>query len=53
MNAAFENSGNEMIFPQSPSIIATQQLYNDPAEFDRMFVILTVLIDHSNFARDC
>ncbi|KAG2122149.1 hypothetical protein BD769DRAFT_1670961 [Suillus cothurnatus] len=35
MNAEFEASSDQMIYTGSPSIIATNTLYNEPSEFDR------------------
>lgn len=53
MTAAFEESGDQMIFTQSPSIIATNVLYNDPAEFDRVFINCVAYIKDSNIHRHC
>jgi hypothetical protein len=45
MTAAFEESGEHMIFTKSPSIMATNVLYNDPVEFDRVSVICVACIE--------
>ncbi|KAG2099789.1 hypothetical protein BD769DRAFT_1780283 [Suillus cothurnatus] len=36
MNAALETGYDSRVYTQSPSIIATSALYDDPTEFDRI-----------------
>ncbi|KAG2744965.1 hypothetical protein P692DRAFT_20837136 [Suillus brevipes Sb2] len=59
MTAAFEESGKQMIFTKSPSIMATNVLYNDPVEFDCIAKLIAhdlatsvIYIDNPGLAKD-